>query len=145
MAQSLKISGKCLCGAVTFTAEAAKPEVAVCHCNMCQRQVAGPYMAIECVPGSLKIAGEGDVSYYKSSEWARRGFCKSCGSALFWRSFDGKFEVVSVGALEDKSALRMATEIFIDEKPGYYDFANKTHRMTGSEFIAAISGMPKAD
>lgn len=102
-------------------------------------------MVVDCLPGSLTIAGEPDVTYYKASDLARRGFCRVCGSALFWRSTDGRFEAVSAGAIDDKSGLRLAREVFIDEKPGYYGFANETKRMTGAEYFASIATAPKSD
>lgn len=102
-------------------------------------------MAVYCIPGSLSIAGESSVTYYKSSDWARRGFCKACGSVLFWHSLDGRFEAVSAGALNDKSGLRLAREVFTDEKPSYYGFANHTQGMTGAEFLAFVADTPKSD
>lgn len=138
------IKGRCLCGAISFTASAAKGEVGACHCGMCQRWSAGPFLAVECEPGSLKIAGEDNVATYRSSDWASRQFCKSCGTPLFWRSQDGHIVVVSAGALDDKSGWKFASQIFIDEKPDYYEFANDTKRMTGPEFIAMMTGAPAA-
>ncbi len=35
--------------------------------------------------------------------------------------------------------MRSTSQIFIDEKPAYYDFANKTHNMTGAEVFAAFA------
>ena len=140
MSEQSRICGRCLCGAVKFTAQVEKAEASVCHCHMCQRWSAGPLFVVECVPGSLRIADEENVAMYRSSEWASRGFCKTCGSVLFWRSHDGKFDAVSAGAIDDKTGLKFTSEIFIDEKPAYYDFANETKRMTGAEFIALITG-----
>ena len=45
---------------------------------------------------------------------------------------------LSAGALDDQSRLALTTEIFIDEKPLYYAFANETKKMTGAEVVAAF-------
>lgn len=145
MVVSRNMSGKCLCGGVTFTAVAVGSDVGVCHCTMCQRWAAGPMLAIEIDPGSLKVADDACLGVYQSSEWGERLFCTTCGTPMFWRSRDGRHAVASAGALDDKSGLNFASQIFIDEKPDYYAFANDTAKMTGAEFIAMITAGTKKD
>lgn len=145
MAGRRDISGRCLCGAVTFTASAAGSDVGVCHCTMCQRWAAGPMLALEIDATSLAISDDASLGIYQSSDWGQRLFCKTCGTPLFWRSRDGQHAVVSAGTLEDKSRLNLASQIFIDEKPDYYEFANDTAKMTGPEFIAMMTAGIKKD
>ena len=59
----------------------------------------------------------------------------SCSTG--WSERD--FSVVSAEALDDRSGFEFASQIFIDDKPAYYDFANKTHNMTGAEVFAAFA------
>jgi len=40
------------------------------------------------------------------------------------------------GLFDDDQAFEMDHQIFIDEKPNYYSFANKTDNMTGAEVFA---------
>lgn len=140
-----EISGRCLCGAVSFTAVAHKDDVGVCHCHMCQRWAAGPFLARECDAASLSISGDEALGVYQSSAWGERCFCKRCGTVLFWRSCDGQNLAVSAGSLDDTSTLTLASEIFVDEKPAYYAFANETSKMTGPEFIAMMTAGDKKD
>lgn len=70
---------------------------------------------------------------YASSDWGERGFCTKCGTSLFWRAKDGTHGVVSPEALDDASNTKLTTEIFIDEKPAYYNFAEPTHKLTGAQ------------
>jgi hypothetical protein len=133
------VSGGCLCGAVRFSARLKDGNFGVCHCGMCRRWAAGPFFAVEC-EGAIEIADESNLGAYRSSDWAERCFCKKCGSVLFYRIVGKEFSVVSVEALDDRAGLTMASQIFIDDKPAYYDFANKTHNMTGAEVFAAFSG-----
>lgn len=58
---------------------------------------------------------------------------------LFWRSRIGGIDVVSAGAINDKSALRLDHEIFVEAKPGYYSFAGNAKCMTGAEFLAEVA------
>jgi hypothetical protein len=103
---------------------------------MCRRWSGGVFMAVS-VGDTLKVSDEsGALGRYDSSPWGARCFCKTCGSTLFWQTQDGKMAVVSAQAFDDPGQFELASEIFIDDQPGNYAFANKTTRMTGQEFIA---------
>lgn len=128
--------GKCLCGAVEVTATDARDEVGACHCRMCRRWGGGPYMEIEC-GSNVEFSGKQHIAVYDSSAWAERGFCKQCGTHLFYRFKKNGHHGVPVGLFDDESGLSFAHQVFVDEKPGYYDFANETHDMTGPELIAS--------
>jgi hypothetical protein len=132
------MSGGCLCGAVRFTAVPKDKDFGVCHCSMCRRWSAGPFFALEC-GDTLTIENDANLGIYRSSEWAERGFCKVCGTPLFYRLVGKDFHAVSVEAFDDRSGFSMSSQIFIDEKPAYYDFANKTQNMTGAEVFAAFA------
>lgn len=135
-------SGQCLCGAVKFKAVPKSHEVGVCHCAMCRRNNAGPFFAIDC-GDTLVFEDEANVGVYDSSDWAQRGFCKQCGSSLFWRLKDKSANIVAVDAFDDLGGLKLDHEVFIDEKPGYYSFAEKTQQLTGQqvfEMFAADQG-----
>ena len=47
---NMKMTGHCLCGAVSYSAEAEPVVQAVCHCADCQRQSGSPYTVIVGVP-----------------------------------------------------------------------------------------------
>ncbi len=126
------ISGHCLCGAVSFTAEAVSHDVSVCHCSMCSRWSGGLLMFLEVI-GAPVFEGRDNIGLYRSSEWGERGFCKVCGSSLFWKLTGRDWYSLSTGTLDDQSRLTLATEIFIDDKPVYYSFANDTLKRTGDE------------
>jgi hypothetical protein len=122
-----QLSGGCLCGAVRFVAAPKETDFGVCHCSMCRRWSAGPFFALEC-GGTLQIEnGE------------ERCFCKVCGTPLFYRLVGKDFYAVSTEAFDDSSGFAFTSQIFIDEKPAYYEFANKTKTMTGAEVFAAFA------
>ena len=137
MAEAAKAGG-CLCGRVRFTARPKNHDVGVCHCGMCRKWAAGPFFAVEC-EGAVEVADASSLGVYRSSEWAERCFCKQCGSVLFYRLVGKDFSVISAEALDDRSGLTLTSQVFIDEKPSYYDFANKTHNMTGAEVFEAFA------
>ena len=99
-------TGHCLCGAVTLTAHQASNHVGACHCTMCRRWSGGPYVEI------------------------------NCGTHLFYRVKETGQCMVPAGLFDDDQGLAMQLQVFIDEKPAYYDFANETETMTGTEVFA---------
>jgi len=84
--------------------------------------------------------GEDKVSRYDSSEWAERAFCSACGTHLFYRLKQTDQHMLSAGLFDLDGELEFDHQIFIDEKPSYYCFADKTKNMTGAEVFAAFSG-----
>lgn len=131
----MKAQGKCLCGAVKVAVEFQSSEVAACHCNMCRNWGGGPMLAIDC-SDSVTINDESYVGRYASSEWAERGFCNKCGTHLFYHLLPANQYHIPVGILEAEEQFKFTHQIFIDEKPGYYEFKNDTKNMTGAEIFA---------
>lgn len=132
-------TGQCLCGAVKFTATPKSGDVGVCHCSMCRKTTAGSYFAVDC-GDRLHFENEDKLGVYNSSDWAERGFCTQCGSALFWRLKDKSINIVSVNAFDDAGDVKLDHEVYIDEKPGYYSFAEKTQQLTGAQVMEMFAG-----
>ncbi len=131
----MQITSKCLCGSVELEVELSGTEVAACHCDMCRKWSGGPLLAID--SGELKnISGESFVKRYQSSEWAERGFCSECGTHLFYYLKPANQYHFPIGLLDSGSRYKLTHQIFIDEKPDYYDFSNETKNMTGAELFA---------
>lgn len=139
---SSSVSGKCLCGAVSFTGQVKSHDVSVCHCSMCNRWSGGLLMFVDAV-GAPTFEGRDNIGLYRSSEWGERGFCKVCGSSLFWKLVGEDRYTLSAGCLDDQSPLHFALEIFIDDKPGHYTFANDTVKQTGEEAAATFTAAEK--
>lgn len=131
-------TGRCLCGGVEMKFVHVAEVIGACHCSMCRRWGGGPLLAVDC-GHDVSISGDEHVSVYNSSEWAERGFCRHCGTHLFYRLRQTGQYIVPVGLLENSEGLVMDHQIFIDEKPGYYCFANETSNMTGAEVFALYS------
>ena len=139
MSPAKHIHGACLCGAVTVQANPEQNIFDACHCGMCRKWGGGPALTLE--GGSdAKISGEEFVSVFSSSDWAERGFCKQCGTHLFYRLKNTDFCNYSVGLFKDAENFKFHVQIFVDSKPACYDFANKTEMMTEAEVIAKFAG-----
>ena len=140
MTEELSLTGQCMCGAVKISASTKNPSVAVCHCNMCRRWSAGPFMEVTCQ--SVTFEGDENIGRIRSSDWAERGFCTKCGSNLFYHLVESSDYQISAGLFEDQSLLKMSLQVFIDSKPQYYAFSNKTKMMTAAEVFAAFAPPP---
>lgn len=125
-------TGRCLCGAVSFSAEIEKTEHGACHCGMCRRWCGGPPL-FNTPAKSVTFEGEDHITRYPSSSWAERGFCKQCGTLLFYFYKPMQGYSMAVGALDDAAAFRLTSEIFIDNKPDGYALAGDHPRWTEAE------------
>lgn len=72
---------------------------------------------------SADITVQGDVSWYHSSDFARRGFCGICGSTLFWDG-PGPDLAVMAGSFDGDPGFRLEGHIFCADKGAYYDIAD---------------------
>ena len=92
---------------------------------------------------SVSFEGEENIGLIRSSEWAERGFCKKCGSNVFYHIFEADDYQISVGLLDDQSKLQFTLQVFTDSKPPFYTFADNTKMMTGAEVYAAFAPPPE--
>jgi hypothetical protein len=128
-------TGSCLCGAVRITANQANNRVGACHCSMCRTWGGGPLMAIDCGT-EVEIEGEDSISVFESSDWAERGFCSKCGTHLYYLLKHNRQYLMAAGFFTDSDGLNFDHQVFIDEKPDFYEFSNKTKNVTGAEVFA---------
>lgn len=136
MAKDAKLDGKCLCGAVRVRITSPGPHhVEACHCAMCRRWGGGPALSLRLVTDP-EIEGGAHIVRYRSSDWAERAFCRECGTHLFYFYAPKSGYSFGAGLFDGADGFELAEEIFIDEKPAYYDFAGDRERLTGPEVLA---------
>lgn len=89
---------------VRFVAEGVG-DASACHCGMCLRWAGGPWIGV--FVQAIRWEDDAELGVIASSAWAERGFCRRCGSGLFYRiTAEGKYQgvtSVSLGALDDRS------------------------------------------
>lgn len=126
------MNGHCLCGAVTVMSSDAR-EIGVCHCGFCRRWGGGPLLAVHC-GSKVQFSGNGQIAVYASSEWAERAFCSKCGTHLYYK-FRATGEYFVPAGIFDTSDFELASQIYIDNKPAYYSFAEQTPMLTEQQVI----------
>lgn len=116
-----KLSGGCLCGAVRYELVPPLRPVVACHCTQCRR-TSGNYVSATAVPREhFTLTRDDALKWYRSSSRAERGFCRECGSNLFW-SADGVDTItIMAGTIDGETGLRTAAHICVADKGDYYD------------------------
>ena len=129
----------CLCGEVRFSIPQPFHEVGLCHCGLCRRWTGGVPVFAGMAETVTITSGEA-LRWYAATSWGERGFCGRCGSSLFWREKGAKSNwMVGVGALPATDGLQLVRQIYIDDKPGYYNFSGDMPHLTGDQFMAQVS------
>lgn len=117
-------SGGCLCGAVRFTTQGPLRAVTFCHCSQCRRQT-GLYYATTSVPlAGLVLTGADHITWYAASTHARRGFCGTCGSALFWQPLGEDRMSILAGAFDAPAVLTPGKHICTQGRAQFYDISD---------------------
>jgi hypothetical protein len=119
--------GSCLCGSVRFEVDGDLSANDACHCTRC-RKWSGHFLAGADVPrAALTIISGDTLSWYRSSEKVRRGFCSHCGSSLFFDPLDTATHDwigICLGAFDSPTGVTLSKHIFVAEKGDYYHIAD---------------------
>lgn len=124
-------TGSCLCGDVTYEVNGELRPVVACHCIQC-RKTTGHFMAATSARlDHFMVTGDKGLRWYRSSDTARRGFCATCGSTLFWQA-DGKDNVaIAAGSLDGKTGLHTEGHIFCENAGDYYEITGGSFQSDG--------------
>lgn len=125
--------GSCICGKVKIEVAGDLKPLHACHCTIC-RKGSGHFGAGTDVPReNLVVSGAENITWYESSDWARRCFCKYCGANLFFDPLN-KDEIswtgISMGAFDGETKVKIEEHIFIKDKGDYYDLLDGLPRNT---------------
>lgn len=114
----------CLCGVVRIvvTGDLRAPEA--CHCSQCRRQSGHVWASTALRRTDVTVEGADRITWYQASEKARRGFCSTCGSFLFWDPVDGDTIEVGMGAFDKPTQTRLARHIFTGDRGDYYEIGD---------------------
>ncbi len=111
------MTGRCLCGAVTITvAGTHDSRVGACHCRMCQRWSGGLFLCFDAEAAAVTVTGE--VTRYRSSDFAERAFCPRCGSHLWFNDVEEggqplRYELMP-GLFDATRSWPVRSEIYVD-------------------------------
>ncbi len=120
-----KLTGRCLCGEIKFECTHPGEPVTICHCAQCRQWGGSPWAATSVPLEAFKVTeGENALTWYVSSDFAMRGFCRTCGSSMFWHA-DRHPEwsesiAIAAGCVNEPTGLKVARHIWCRSKGDYY-------------------------
>ena len=104
----MSLTGKCLCGAISYSIDNQPAVTGVCHCKNCQRQAGSAFSTLAGVPvselhitGAPKLYTDPDTN---SGNTVKRFFCGDCGSPIY-SAVQSSPDIVylKTGTLDDNS------------------------------------------
>ena len=116
-------TGSCLCGAVAFEINGPMGPVTACHCSQCRKMTGNYWASFHVAVADLKFTRKDGLKWFASSDFAKRGFCKECGSTLFWQQNGSEEISVCPGTLDGKTGLTLTEHIFVEDRGDYYELA----------------------
>ena len=117
-----QFQGRCLCGSVAFTLTGPLRPIVACHCRQCARWTGHAVYATAVSADRFKLdAGEAQLGWFRASDTAARGYCKGCGSPLFWKPDHGRHISVLAGAIDPPTGLAVSDHIYTEFKSDYFD------------------------
>lgn len=111
------ITGGCFCKSVRYEFNDGKYKVGNCHCTMCRRCHAAPFVTWLVIPSDQFRFVKGQPKRLNSSSYAHRKFCGECGSHVVCESSrDPGITDVSLGSLDAPEAFEPKGGIYTDTK-----------------------------
>lgn len=127
---SARVSGHCVCGAVSWSYDEPFTTMLHCHCSVCRKHhgtlfattVVGPLESFHWRSGTEKIGT------WMSSPRERRSFCAACGSKVPRVDHDSKRVFMPAGALEGELGIRPQLHLFVASRPAWHQLTDALPR-----------------
>ncbi len=126
MTEKQTLSGGCQCGAVRYHMLQRPTDPNICNCRMCQKHFGSFYAAFVKLPKAKLHLTRGKISFFQSSEYARRGFCKDCGTPLTFDPVESKNVFIATATMDDYSGFAPLIQYGIESRP---DFVQRIHAL----------------
>jgi hypothetical protein len=107
------LTGGCQCGAVRFAVSGELGRASICHCRMCQKAFGAFYGPLVAAPALAWTRGA--PTHFQSSNRARRGFCRECGTPLTFEPDDGPVEL-AIGAFDSPARISPTIQHAMDAR-----------------------------
>jgi hypothetical protein len=117
------LTGRCLCGAVAYEADAEVEGIVHCHCETCRRAHASAFSSIAAVPReSFRwTRGEDGLTDYESSPGKIRRFCRVCGSQVVAERMASGHVMLRLGCLDTPIQVERQWHVWRSDASSWYD------------------------
>ena len=144
------MTGGCQCGAVRYALYSAPSEPSICHCRMCQKAFGNYFAALAGVPLADFAWTRGEPGVFRSSELVERGFCRDCGTPLFFRYVVKDRISVSIGSLDEPARVKPVNQHGIESRlPAFFELAGlpgeTTEAGTPAEWLPRLASRQHPD
>ncbi|QRM54847.1 GFA family protein [Sinorhizobium sp. BG8] len=113
-------TGGCQCGAVRYRAEGTLGDPHLCHCRMCQKAAGNYFMPLANASRATLTITRGEPAWFSSSAVARRGFCRDCGTPLFYDMPGETFINLVLGSLDDPEDVRPLAQSSVESRMPWF-------------------------
>jgi hypothetical protein len=110
------LTGGCQCGAVRYRLLSQPTEASICHCRMCQKAFGSYFAPLAGVPRADLLWTRGQPGSFRSSAAVERGFCRDCGTPLYYTVLDKNRISVSLGSLDDPDRVEVEEQFGIESR-----------------------------
>ena len=121
-------TGSCLCGEISFRITGPLRPVVVCHCTQCRKQSGHIGAFTECEDADLHFVKKQTLAWYRASNIASRGFCRNCGSLLFWKADGRSATSIGAGSIDGATGLQMGGHVFCADAGDYYEISGGSYQ-----------------
>ena len=119
---------KCLCGGIKIRVNGKLRNVNNCHCSQCMKTHGNYASYTACLEQNIIFIKSKSLKWYRSSNFAKRGFCKVCGASIFYKRIKSENISISAGMFESPTKLKTYSNIFTKDKLDYYTLDPKLIR-----------------
>lgn len=122
-------SGRCLCGAVSYSFSGPLNWSGHCHCASCRRQTASPMTSFLGVPYETFEWTGTPPALFESSPGVRRRFCSTCGTPMSYEADRFGHEIhLYAATLDDPQAYEPKFHVFTSEQVPWLHLADDLPR-----------------
>jgi len=114
------VTGGCQCGAVRYRTDVMLDNAHLCHCHMCQKAVGNIFAALVATPNVNLVWTRGTPAVFQSSAHAERGFCRDCGTPLFYNSLDNDRINLTIGSLDDPDQFPAQGQVGVESRVAWF-------------------------
>jgi len=133
-------AGGCQCGRVRYALYVTPQNSHVCHCRMCQRATGGLFAALAGGPKGEFEWTEGEPTFFASSNLAKRGYCRDCGTPLSFSYDLAEARIyVTIGSLDAPEAAPVVQQYGIESRLPWVKFCEDVPAERTGEAPSAAS------
>ncbi len=138
-----RATGGCLCEAVKYEIHGKLYNVINCHCSKCRRTHGHHSAYSSSKREELILLEKRGLKWYRSvkdeTPDVYRGFCKECGSSLFWDAKGDDYIYISAGTLDQPTGLKTIGHIWLGQAGDYYELTDDLEKYgqdSSNDFVA---------